>query len=219
MDKRGGRRKGFDQPQEIVGFLGRPFGPVYAGEVRGQVHRHPVAQIHQFGPARLDIPGHGTAQRARKDLLLTPMEVVLAKNAELHDPPLAMLLAMQGQQGAVHDDRALIIERLLQVGMSQTLRNLVGIPDNARCGHGEQSPLALRSGRESVISKWMLFMTILLETGETGTAGTPGCSATQEFGEGLQCVKFAGRLVRNAARRRAIGREQPARGDCRTRAS
>ena len=134
-------REGRHQFQQVGGLLRRFLRSVDAGEVRCQVHGHAIAEIDQLAAAGGNVGRHGLRKGLRENRTLVPVEEIAAENLELQQPALAMFFAMQGQQRLVHDDRALVIERLPKIGMPKPGGNMFCVGDDVRLRHDPASLL------------------------------------------------------------------------------
>ncbi len=103
--------------QQLRGLFRRPPRAVDAGKIGRQVHHGAKTEFHGVGFPRGEVRRKGLLQRFWKDLGFIPAEIVAPENLGLDIAAPAVLVPMQVDQHLLHQDRAVVVERLTQSGM------------------------------------------------------------------------------------------------------
>ena len=89
MCERGARAERSDDLQERFSLLHGTRPTIDTGQIRRQVHRHPITELNQISSPRLYIWRQYRCKRRRKDVFLIAAKEAPPENPELDDAPLA----------------------------------------------------------------------------------------------------------------------------------
>jgi hypothetical protein len=101
--------------QQFLGLAHRALGAIDAGEIGRQVHGDAITELDEIAATGGDDLRHQLVERTRKDLRLVEAEEAAPEDAHLEHAPGAVRLAVQDEQRAVHDDLALVVQRLREL--------------------------------------------------------------------------------------------------------
>ena len=138
MGQRGAGAEYADQTQQRFGLFGVVGRPVDTGEIRGQIHHNPVAELHQIGAARMQIPIQNGRHGRREHVLLVVTEESAFEHAKLHHAAKRVFLAMQGEQHIAHHRAAVVVQRLHHMRVLEHLHR-AGIVTDADHGVSKQT--------------------------------------------------------------------------------